>query len=112
MAHTSDRERLPERELLKLHGLMVKVEPYPNGIRALAVYRGDDRLYHGEPVGARPFVDGYDVAKAEPIEDLLHDPRISDVHVLEAARALLAERGADTENLGHAIWCLEGQPEE
>ena len=40
MAHTSDRDRLPEGELLKLHGLLVKVEPYPNGIRAMAVYRG------------------------------------------------------------------------
>ena len=44
MRHTSDRDKLPEIELLKLHGLRITVEPYPNGIRALAVYKGEDRL--------------------------------------------------------------------
>lgn len=112
MAHTSDRDRLPEGELLKLHGLMVKVEPYPNGIRAMAVYRGDDRLYHGAPAGARPFVDGYDVAKSEPVTDLMLDPRLSDLELLRAARAILEERGQDVENLSSAIWSIEGMPEK
>ena len=112
MEHTSDRDRLPEVELLKLHGLRITVEPYPNGIRALAVYQGDDRLYHGEPQGARAFVDGYDVGKSEPVKHAELDPRLSDLELLRAARSILEERGADTENLGHAIWCLEGQPEE
>ena len=39
----------------------------------------------------------------EQITDLLHDPRVSDVDVLQAAQALLAERGQDTENLAVAI---------
>ena len=39
----------------------------------------------------------------EQIEDLMTDPRISDVDVLQAAQALLAERGQDTENLAVAI---------
>jgi len=112
MAHTSDRDRLPEFELLKLHGLRITVEPYPNGIRALAVYQGDDRLYHGAPSGARAFVDGYDVGKSEPVENAELDPRLSDLELLRAARSILEERGADTENLGHAIWSMEGMPEE
>ena len=39
----------------------------------------------------------------ERITDLMHDPRVSDLHVLEAAQAMLAERGQDTENLAVAI---------
>ena len=38
---------------------------------------------------------------------LEHDPRVSDVQVLRAARALLAERGQDTENLAVAIDHIE-----
>jgi hypothetical protein len=40
----------------------------------------------------------------ERIEDLLHDPRISDVQVLQAARTILAERGQDTEAIEYALW--------
>lgn len=93
-------------------GLRITDEPHANGARARAVYRGTERIYHCEPVGVGYYLKGYAAAKAEPIEDLLHDPRISDVHVLEAARALLAERGQDTENLGHAIWSIQGMPDE
>jgi hypothetical protein len=39
----------------------------------------------------------------EQIEDLMHDPRVSDLNVLRAARAILAERGQDTENIEVAI---------
>ena len=35
----------------------------------------------------------------EQITDLMHDPRIKDVDVLQAARTILAERGQDTESL-------------
>ena len=57
-------------------------------------------------------MDGYDVAKSEPVKDLMLDPRISDLELLRAARSILEERGADTENLGHAIWSMEGGPKE
>ena len=82
-------------------GLRIVEEPYPNGVRARAVYRGDERIYHGPD--ARTFVSGYLTAKKEPIEALLEDPRIRDLHVLEAARTLLEERGQDTENVAVAI---------
>ena len=39
--------------------------------------------------------------------DLEHDPRVSDVQVLRAARSLLGERGQDTENLAVAIDHIE-----
>ena len=47
----------------------------------------------------------------EQIEDLMHDPRVSDVNVLRAAQAILAERWQDTENLAVAIEDLERNPE-
>lgn len=47
----------------------------------------------------------------EQIEDLVHDPRVSDLNVLRAAQAILAEDGRDTENIGDAIWKREGQPQ-
>lgn len=43
----------------------------------------------------------------EQITDLMHEPRIAAIEVLRAAQAILAERGQDTENLGHAIWLME-----
>ena len=43
----------------------------------------------------------------EQITDLMTEPRIADVDVLQAAQALLAERGQDTESLGVAIEQLE-----
>ena len=88
-------------------GLRLVDEPYPNGVRARAVYKGDERIYHDTVGGARYFVDGYEAAKAEPIEDLMHDPRVSDQHVLEAARTILKERGQDTENLSSALWAMK-----
>ncbi|MCY4439792.1 MAG: hypothetical protein OXE53_06255 [Deltaproteobacteria bacterium] len=39
--------------------------------------------------------------------DLEHDPRVSDLQVLRAARSLLGERGQDTENLAVAIDHIE-----
>ena len=39
--------------------------------------------------------------------DLEHDPRVSDVQVLRAARSLLGERGQDVENLSVAIDHIE-----
>ena len=72
-------------------GLRLVDEPYPNGVRARAVYRGDERIYHDTVGGARYFVDGYAAAKAEPIEDLLHDPRVSDKAILAAAETLRIE---------------------
>ena len=39
--------------------------------------------------------------------DLEHDPRVSDVQVLRAARSLLGERSQDTENLAVAIDHIE-----
>ena len=39
----------------------------------------------------------------EQITDLMHDPRINDLDVLEAAKALLDERHQDTENLAYTI---------
>ena len=84
-------------------GLRVTDEPRATGARARAIYRGAERIYHCEPVGAGYFLKGYAAAKTEPIEDLLCDPRINDVHVLEAARTLLEERGQDTEDLEVAI---------
>ena len=93
-------------------GLRITDEPHANGARARAVYRGSERIYHGEPVGVGYFLKGYAAAKAEPVDVLLEDPRLSDLEILRAARAILAERGQDTENLGHAIWSMEGEPEE
>ena len=39
--------------------------------------------------------------------DLEHDPRVTDVDVLKAARDLLAEEGRDTENIAHALYQRE-----
>ena len=74
-------------------GLRITDEPYSNGVRARAVYKDDKCLYHGEAEGVRHFVGGYAMAKAEPIEDLMHDPRVSDATIKEAYFALLAEEG-------------------
>ena len=41
------------------------------------------------------------------VYDLTHDPKYSDLVVLGAARELLAERGADTENLDAAMWSIK-----
>ena len=43
----------------------------------------------------------------EQITDLMHDPRIKDVDVLQAAQTMLAERGQDTESLSVAIAAIE-----
>ena len=51
--------------------------------------------------------DALNAALPEQIEDLMHDPRVSDVDVLRAARAILAERGQDTESLSVAIESIE-----
>ena len=80
-------------------GLRVENEPYPNGIAARAVYRGDERIYHGEPAGVRPFLDGYEAGG---------DTRLSDLDILRAARSILEDRGQDIENLSSAIWSLGG----
>ena len=88
-------------------GLRITDEPYANGGRARAVYKGDERLWQGEPVGVGYFLKGYAAAKAEPVEDLVHDPRVTDITVLAAARELLEERGQDTENLQSALWSLK-----
>ena len=88
-------------------GLRITDEPHANGARARAVYKGDERIWHGEPVGVGYFLKGYAAAKAEPIEALMEDPRLSDVEILCAARSILEERGADTENLQGAIWSLK-----
>lgn len=93
-------------------GLRITDEPHANGARARAVYRGTERIYHCMPVGVGYFLKGYAAAKAERVEDLMLDPRLSDIEILRAARSILEERGQDTENLGHAIWSLEGEPEE
>ncbi|MDE0227300.1 MAG: hypothetical protein OXJ62_00415 [Spirochaetaceae bacterium] len=60
-----------------------------------------------EVAQARRLRDALNAVLPEQIADLMHDPRVSDVHVLEAAQAILAERGQDTENLGVAIEHLE-----
>ena len=52
------------------------------------------------------------MGKSEPVEHADLDPRLSDLEILRAARSILEERGQDTENLEHAIWSLEGEPEE
>ena len=88
-------------------GLRITDEPHANGARARAVYKGDERIWHGEPVGVGYFLKGYAAAKAEPVEDLVHDPRVTDITVLAAARELLEERGQDTENLQSALWSLK-----
>ena len=72
-------------------GLRIVEEPYPNGVRARAVYRGAERIYHA--YGVDDFMKGYRAAKAEPVEDLVHDPRVSDAAIKEAYFALLAEEG-------------------
>ena len=74
-------------------GLRITDEPYANGGRARAVYKGDERLWQGEPVGVGYFLKGYAAAQAEPITDLMHDPRVSDATIKEAYFALLAEEG-------------------
>ena len=73
-------------------GLRITDEPYANGGRARAVYKGDERLWQGEPVGVGYFLKGYAAAQAEPITDLMLDPRVKDEDVLMAAKALVAER--------------------
>lgn len=48
------------------------------------------------------------LASVLPVQiDLEHDPRVSDLQVLRAARSLLGERGQDTENLSVAIDHIE-----
>ena len=77
-------------------GLRITDEPYANGGRARAVYKGDERLWQGEPVGVGYFLKGYAAAQAEPITDLMHDPkRVSDATIKEAyvVCELLAEEG-------------------
>ena len=74
-------------------GLRITDEPNANGGRARAVYKGDERLWQGEPVGVGYFLKGYAAAQAEPILDLMHDPRVSDETIKEAYYALLAEEG-------------------
>ena len=78
-------------------GLRVEAEPYPNGIAARAVYRGDERIYHGEVAGVRPFLEGYEAGG---------DTRLTDLDILRAARSLLEDRGQDVENLSSAIWSM------
>ena len=60
-----------------------------------------------EVAQARRLRDALNAALPAQITDLMHDPRVSDVDVLRAAQALLAERSQDTENLGVAIEHLE-----
>ena len=84
-------------------GLRIEAEPYPNGIEARAVYRGDERIYHGEPAGVRHFIDGYAAGG---------DSRLSDLDILRAARSLLEDRGQDIENLSSAIWALGGDADD
>ena len=48
----------------------------------------------------------------ERIENLMHDPRVTDLSVLRAAHALLAERHQDTENLAVAIDHIEREGEQ
>ena len=55
-------------------GLRIKDEPHANGVRARAVYRGDERIWHGAPVGVGYFLKGYAAAQAEPVEDLAPVP--------------------------------------
>lgn len=78
-------------------GLRVEAEPYPNGIAARAVYRGDERIYHGEVAGVRPFLEGYEAGG---------DTRLSDLDILRGARSILEDRGQDVENLSSAIWSM------
>ena len=58
---------------------------------------------------ARALRDGLNEVLPERIEDLLHDPRIKDLHVLQAARVILGDRWQDTENLSAAIDHIERQ---
>ena len=60
-----------------------------------------------ETAQARRLRDALNAVLPERIEDLLHDPRVTDLHVLQAAQALLAERGQDTESLAVAIDAIE-----
>ena len=85
------RHRLPRRQ--RNRAAHQVEEPYPNGVRARAVYRGDERIYHDEPGAIRHFVDGYQVAKAEPVVDLMLDPRVKDADVVMAADAIATEAG-------------------
>ena len=48
----------------------------------------------------------------ERIEDLMHDPRVTDVNVLRAARTILAERGQDTESVEVALYDLTDEEGE
>jgi len=60
-----------------------------------------------EVAQARRLRDALNAVLPEQIADLLHDPRVTDVDVLRAAQALLAERHQDTESLAVAIDHLE-----
>ena len=53
--------------------------------------------------------DQLNAALPEQIEDLLCDPRIKDLHVLQAARVILGDRGQDVESLNVAIDHIERQ---
>ena len=56
-------------------------------------------------------MDGYAAGKAAPV-DPLHDPRVSDLETLQAARTILEERGQDVENLSAAIYGISEGAEE
>ena len=43
-------------------GLRIEHEPYSNEIKARAVYRGQDRIYHDDATSVRHFVKGYAAA--------------------------------------------------
>ena len=96
--------RLPD-ETATDQGLRIEHEPYSNGIKARAVYRGDERIYHDEATGVRHFLKGYDAGRSTPIHDLMHDPRVSDETVLAAAEALRIEAGGET--LTTTGYCVE-----
>ena len=53
---------------------------------------------HPDTEDARKLID------ARQAQRLLDDTRYSDIDVLNAARSLLEDRGADTENLQAAVW--------
>ena len=80
-------------------GLRIEHEPYSNGIKARAVYRGPERIYHDEPAGVRHYLKGYAAAGLTAYE------------LLTGALAVLEDHGYVDEELIACIRDFDGGKE-
>ena len=85
---------------MKRPGKHVKVEVGAGDVVSIALPTFMVRVSRAAAATLR---DRLNAVLPERITDLMHDPRVGDLDVLEAAKALLDERHQDTENLAYTI---------